>query len=271
MRTSKTVPILPIIAVTLMLTPLVSAAEDEKSPLARLDAVEADIDALTQAVEELGDFGCSATQQDNNVLITCGDGTSGVIAGAGTVVLYPEGQIGEVPPIDYNTGPVVAMDASGVVLGQVSSLSGHHINIYIDDRVVGVVLNDPNNQEVRFSGVYGEHLFFLSEDCTGPAFKFGGNGYAEYLAEVDGQYFVAYAQAPSADILFKSRYSVGGWTFGLDPAGSGSEVLYYVEPKDCLAIDEVLSGVRPVVEYFPASEITNAAYPVTVEQLPATN
>ena len=75
------------------------------------------------AIEEIG-VGCSATQQGNSVLIACGDGTGGVIAGAGTVVLYPEGQIGEVPPIDYNTGPIVLSDASGVVLGEVVYIFG---------------------------------------------------------------------------------------------------------------------------------------------------
>ena len=38
-----------------------------------------------------GASGCSVTQQDSNAIITCADGSSAVLASAGTVVILPEG------------------------------------------------------------------------------------------------------------------------------------------------------------------------------------
>ena len=42
-----------------------------------------------------GGGGCSAQQEGSSVVISCADGTSGVLASEGTVVVYPEGAIGE--------------------------------------------------------------------------------------------------------------------------------------------------------------------------------
>jgi len=63
--------------------------------------------------------GCSAEQDGSSVVITCADGTSGVLASAGTVVLIPEGETGETP--DYSTinvGEFYWVDGNGVVLGK---------------------------------------------------------------------------------------------------------------------------------------------------------
>ena len=49
-------------------------------------ASAAEVNENFQYVLENASGGCSATQQDNSVLIECADGTSGVIAEAGTVV-----------------------------------------------------------------------------------------------------------------------------------------------------------------------------------------
>ena len=71
-----------------------------------------------QYVLENASGGCSATQQDNSVLIECADGTSGVIAGAGAVLLIPEGVVEETP--DYsavNVGEFYWADGNGVFLG----------------------------------------------------------------------------------------------------------------------------------------------------------
>ena len=63
--------------------------------------------------------GCSATQQDNSVLIECADGTSGVIAGAGTVLVLPDPVIGE--PIDTSTlptGEIIIHDGQDRAMGK---------------------------------------------------------------------------------------------------------------------------------------------------------
>jgi hypothetical protein len=252
-----------IVAVALALTPLVSVAEPPTSTKERLDNLEEDLDKLAHEVEEIGGMACSATQQDNSVLITCGDGTSGVIAGAGTVVLYPEGQIGEVPPIDYNTGPIVAVDASGVVLGLTTGFDFDNdppIWVYINLDVGGSarLFNLPDTQEVKFT-VGPNTVFFLSEDCSGPAFLSNG------MIEINSQFFMQEPSAPQADILVNSRLSTGWWDVVYD--SSSSPQIQYFEGSGCETHSNILMGASPAVEYIPAPEITNAVYPVTIEQL----
>jgi hypothetical protein len=88
----------------------------------RASEMNHNFEVVQEQIEEISssitDAGCSATQQDNSVLIECSDGTSGVIAGAGTVVVYPEGQIGEVPLAEYNSGEIVVVDGNGIALAQ---------------------------------------------------------------------------------------------------------------------------------------------------------
>ena len=68
--------------------------------------------ALESAIEGIG--GCTATQQDNSVLIECADGSSGVLAGAGTVVLVPEGSAtGETPTEEVACGSITLIDGNG--------------------------------------------------------------------------------------------------------------------------------------------------------------
>ena len=226
----------------------------------------ADLSALSQAVEGIGDLGCSATQQDNSVLITCGDGTAGVIAGAGTVVIYPEGLIGQVPPIDYNTGPIVAIDGSGVVLGEVSSLEmgGEivRITLFIEQsnfEFSGKLINRHETQEVLLSFVETQ-LFFLSDDCSGLAFI---NPYAnDQAAEWEGRFFVGEPSAANT-ILFKSYLFSGSGGGVWNPDWQ----VGYIEPSECVPGD-LVSFASPVIEYVPPPEISNAVYPVRVEQLP---
>ena len=87
-------------------------------------ASAAEVNENFQYVMENASGGCSATQQDNSVLIECADGTSGVIAGAGTVVVYPEGQAGEIDPDVFQAGDVALYDANDVLLGKVESFNG---------------------------------------------------------------------------------------------------------------------------------------------------
>jgi hypothetical protein len=253
-----------IVAVALALTPLVSVGDPPNSTKERLDNLEEDLDKLAQEVEQINGTACSATQQDNSVLITCGDGTSGVIAGAGTVVLYPEGQIGEVPPIDFNTGPVVAVDGSGVVLGEVLNLWDFDdvvVAIRIEEDRHGQLLNIHSTQQVVFSPNH-YRLIFPTEDCSGPALMPDG------IVEVDNQLFIAHRDAYVGPILVKSWMSSGGWIWdpALAPDGLADEPIY-LEPSECYT-DNYFDGGFPMVEYTLAPEIANAVYPVTVEQLP---
>ena len=225
-----------------------------------------DLTTLAQAIDDIGDFGCSATQQDNSVLIECGDGTAGVIAGAGTVVMYPEGLIGQVPPIEYPNGAIVAVDGNGVILGDVvsfdasspprfvdTSFADSSLRIYSDIRFFNLI----DNQQVIFSARVGE-ILFLSEDCAGPAFVEQNT-----LINIDGQYFVAAPGAQSGDLLIKSTAFSANWTLGI-----GNEPLYLPGGECRNDTFSVRDQAGPAVEYFMPPEFTNAAYPVTVQQLP---
>jgi len=65
--------------------------------------------------------GCSATQQENSVVIECADGTSGVVASYGTVVVLPSGSIkGVLPDItSVPVGDIYVVDATDIALGRV--------------------------------------------------------------------------------------------------------------------------------------------------------
>jgi hypothetical protein len=258
-----------IAVVALALTPLVSVAEPPTSTKERLDNLEEDLDKLAQEVEEIGGMACSATQQDNSVLITCGDGTSGVIAGAGTVVLYPEGQIGEVPPIDYNTGPIVAVDATGLTLGIVERFYATEggawpskVRIYLDCAYCSLDLNNfPDTQQVILSYPVSSALHFLSDECSGTPFI------ADGPTEIGDQLYIPLQPLPNERILFNSiRYA--GRT-RIEPASNPDEPpeIIYDEPSECIRYTHA-ERASPAVEYFLAPEIANAAYPVTIEQLP---
>ena len=87
---------------------------------------------------------CSATQDGSSVVISCTDGSQAVLAGAGTVVTYPEGGIyGQSPTQTWSTGDVVFQDANGVVLAIAEDVLDNTIT-YIDGHQV-TFYNDPEN------------------------------------------------------------------------------------------------------------------------------
>lgn len=68
---------------------------------------------------------CSAAQDGSKIVIRCTDGSSAVLAGARTVVTYPEGGIyGESPTQSWPSGKIVYTDSNGVILGGPDSFLG---------------------------------------------------------------------------------------------------------------------------------------------------
>ena len=119
-----------LLTALLLLPVLVSAQELHTSKNGEV----ADADKLNESLQYIlnnASGGCSATQQDNSVLIECADGTSGVIAGAGTVVLYPEGQISDTPVTNLPSGDIVILDANDVITAR--AIESQHHNIYVVD------------------------------------------------------------------------------------------------------------------------------------------
>ena len=207
------------------------------------------------STSSITDAGCSATQQENSVLIECSDGTSGVIAGAGRVVVYPEGLVGEAPPTEYDTGQIVAYDANDVVLGEVRLATSNGPLLYLDrdpddvnDYRDGMLWLNDDAQTIVLTGTRNTGVWFLDDACQGSPFS----QYKTQLIRYGNSYFVADFDQVGEQLLFKSYRR---------PA------FQEYEAQDCISGDYVNTGylTRP---YTPAPEILNAAYPVRLEQLP---
>ena len=210
------------------------------------------------STSSITDAGCSATQQENSVLIECSDGTSGVIAGAGTVVVYPEGTIGEAPPSILPAGEVVWVDANGVVLAKVFRRGiSNYVNFGLNNlgyEVVGHLINLDESQEVVVSAFAQAGIYYLEADCSGTPFSYSTN-FTTSLLDVDGRFYTQSARVTDGTLMRGIRRS-GTYHLGV-----------YTPTTECEEIEQVVSTFS-LSEFTPAPEILNAAYPVRLEQLP---
>ena len=231
----------------LLLIPALSSAQ---VPHTFSNGEVADAEQINQNfnyVLENASGGCTVEQVDNTAEISCADGSTAVIPGYGTVLIFPEGVIGEPPVVDINTGPIVIVDANDVVMGEHDPdptnafyriLLGENIGAF--PVTYGYIGNDSASQSVQFTGRNHE-LLFAEPDCTGPIFS---NGVFALVNNIrDGGFLV---EGPAYTVLFKSRMA----SPGLCQNG------------------EFPSESHLMKNYTPAPEILNAAYPVRIEQLP---
>jgi hypothetical protein len=143
------------------------------------------------------------------------------------------------------------MDANDVVIAKPSGTQyfqgSYTVNFFPNGSTrLGVIYNDDEAQTVTL-GCYScsTYVYYEEENCTGIPFQ-GHGGYVSRLP--DGKLYVAPQQGGvSGRFLFGSR---------LNPT-----------------LDECLNGewsatANMMVEFIPAPEILNAAYPVRLEQLP---
>ena len=215
-------------------------------------ALAAEVNENFQYVLENASGGCSATQEGSNVRINCADGTEGLLASGGTIVVLPESSTGEVPDITINSGKIVVMDANDVVIarpyGTQYFQGSYVVNFFPNGGTrLGVIYNNDEAQTVTV-GCYScsTYVYYRSENCTGIPFQGEPRGYVSRLP--DGKLYVAPQEGGVSGVfLFGSR---------LNPN-----------------LDECLSGewsatAAMMVEFIPAPEILNAAYPVRLEQLP---
>jgi hypothetical protein len=209
-----------------------------------------------QYVLQNGGGGCSAAQDGSSVVITCADGSSGVLASAGTVVVYPEGGLlGEVNLNQIPSGDIVLIDANDVVLSRVSSTVGGTTNFFVTAdgvEIIAMIVNSASDQQIIVTSYGSTYLYYHSSDCSGQAFANN-----DILHEIEGTLYVPVTSVPRQDVLAESRRK----------SGYGSYPDYYVGSLECEAKTEVKTA-RLMVEYTPAPEILNAAYPVRIEQLP---
>jgi hypothetical protein len=148
---------------------LVSAQElhtFSNGEVADAEKINENFEALKSEIS--GSGGCSAEQDGSSVVITCADGTSGVLASEGTVVVYPEGGIvGETPVQSWPTGTIVFEDNNGVLLAEASQI-GSYLVFDLDD-VKGSFVNLPEGQVVVTGWRLGERIYFSSERLQWPS------------------------------------------------------------------------------------------------------
>jgi len=217
-----------------------------------------------------GSSDCSALQQTDGVMIQCADGTSAMVAAGGTVVIYPEGQLGEVPNTDLLTGDIVVLDANDVVLGGAKSSNGWRYEIDINpnsngdlvEKVSAFFVNRESDSTVFFGNANSpKFMYYTSSDCSGVPFLtearyifFDGDRQTYFTRSFETPFFESEIKT---ETLFSSRKKT---------VSSASDTS--ISTPSCEPGEYVVRDFHVGVEYTPAPEILNAAYPVRLEQLP---
>ena len=215
------------------------------------------------AIEQFG--GCSVTQDGSSVVITCADGSSGVFASAGAVVVLQPGIVGEVPDVtQLVTGPWYVLDASDTVLGvYVTSWTGSTqigpdeiIRLAIDDIIMSI-RPDPDAQSVKVSAQSNssEIMYFAESDCLGTPYL-ANRARLNHMYEVrENEYAVA---TEINTITFESRSRRASGKFD----GTATSPSYF-PPTPCENFVGVVSG-SPMRSYTPPEKLQNASLPLRI-------
>ena len=111
---------------------------------------------------------------------------------------------------------------------------------------------DENTKEVLISSGLRIYVFFLDEACGGIPFT----DYEFYLIDLAGSFFIPNTAVDRESLLFKSKRVPAGFSGG-----------QYEEATSCMS-GQFVERAMPTIPYTLASELTNAVYPVRLEQLP---
>ena len=147
------------------------------------------------------------------------------------------------------------IDANDVVLSRVSSTGGGTTIFFVtadEVEIRAMIVNSASDQQIIVTSSGSTYLHYHSSDCSGQAFAIN-----DILHEIEGTLYVPVKSVPRQDMLAESRRKSGIVRY---PD-------YYVGSLECEAKTEVKTAWL-MVEYTPAPEILNAAYPVRIEQLP---
>jgi hypothetical protein len=208
-----------------------------------------------QALEQYQ--GCSASQDGSSVVITCADGSSGVLASAGTVVVYPEGNAVTSDISTFNSGDIYFVDANGVVLGRGGTYGPYTVLFikYGNLDVMSGIANISASQTVEVAGFSNSLLYYQSSDCSGAPLI--TNLRNEIFKDGD-DYYVKNEASAAIQIVANSRKFVdrSSWI--------GS---YYIGSQSCESTNQIVEG-KPLITFELPAELLNAAYPVRLEQLP---
>ena len=205
-----------------------------------------------------GGGGCSAQQEGSSVVITCADGTSGVLASEGTVVVYESGDIGEPELIEYPTGAVVLVDDDGVVLGEASGQDPNNkYLISFDTPWPRVALKNKDDSLTVAHGPAGSAtMFYLDENCAEGPFAQSSES---SIILVDQTFYWKVLEATKADLLVRS------YKFSDSFFDNETSVI-----TECITYEtaSVRTNLLPAAKYTMPSAVINAKYPVRLEQLP---
>jgi len=222
-----------------------------------------------QYVLENASGGCSATQQDNSVLIECADGTSGVLAGAGTVVIIPEGSVTGGPPdtTEFETGDFYWVDGNDIVLSEwLSNMTNRNFVDVKDASGYRAYFEQIDDAQALVLRLYGTYFYFTQADCEGTAFSTSASADYDGITKYQGKYYVADSNSCDTGLcnqptIARSRRYFDNFTSG-EVGDNG--------PSDCENYEtEYLTELKTFwKEYTPPAEWLNAAYPIKLVQKP---
>lgn len=218
-----------------------------------------------------GSGGCSAEQDGSSVVITCADGTSGVLASEGTVVLIPEGAVTITAPDTYNTGQIVVMDANDSIVApalasEIGATNFFHIELATSSDTFRAYLRtseeDNSVSLVPYNAgtlVRASRLLFKSDDCSGQPFIYASAQQDRWaLAKTsEGEFFVKKPDANAEELLFSSRIVSEHVDYNS----------YYILASSCESGDFIRTAYLAVPFEVPTS-ISSAVFPIRLEQLP---
>lgn len=203
---------------------------------------------------------CTVEQVDSSAVITCDDGTSAAIASAGTVVTYPEGLLGEVPPHTIPTGTVVLVDGTNTILAEIKYIdegqSGYVVNL--SPGISRAMIKNYSNSTVLFGPLnYFEAAYYTEDDCSGIPFSEVDS--ILFWNDQTNEYYVPSEPGIYQSILFRSRRNSAGYNWY-----NNNKISIGI----CEKIDHVSSVSWVLVPFIPPDEIMNAIYPVRPMQVP---
>lgn len=181
--------------------------------------------------------GCSVEQIEEGAVIRCGDGSEAIIASAGKVIAYPQGNFSGDTVASIGTGDVVLKDANGVVLGKVFAGGGGNYKVEVmvaaeQTRSIQIVNNLDSS---TVSAIGSTDVYYAELNCTGQAFS--GN-WSEVVGGADGQYLAAL----DSDYVFTVVNST--FSYGICSNGEGINQFYPVYPLTLP--DAILNAAFPV-------------------------
>ena len=210
--------------------------------------------------------GCSVEQVDNTAEVSCADGSTAVLAGNGTVIVYPGSIVYEPETTVIATGDIVVKDANNVILGKVSRTENGGepvLNLGTDEYpAVATVWNNEDQTEV-FIGAYFsmdsvKTIYYLEPRCEGNGFaEGGGRAYLQKREDLNEFYYVVRDQPVEGSILTASKYEA---TYLYNQTERGVAA--------CEDKQEVINTLYPIALLSLPEEILSATYPLTIEQLP---